>query len=131
RLAARGPGPAANLAAIRVVASVLDELSARAMPAVIQLADTVELGQLLPQQARLELAPLEAAAPALVQADESIRRSIDRVAALDTARLRPEVRDGVDQLRAGLARVGALVGAAAKASQVLPSMLGAHGPRTI
>jgi len=131
RLAARAPGPAANLAAIRVVVSVLDDLSTHAMPAVIQLADTVDLGHLLPRQNRLELAPLEAAAPALTRADESIQRSIDRIAALDQSRLRPEVRDGVRQLHEGLVRVGSLIGVAARASRVLPSMLGAHGARTI
>lgn len=131
RLAAHGPGPAANLAAVRVVVSVLDDLTTNAMPAVVEFADPAELGRLLPRQNRLELAPLEAAAPALQQADASIQRSIARMAAIDTSNLQPEVRAGVDQLRAGLARVGSLIGTAAKASRVLPSMLGAHGTRTI
>jgi len=131
RLAARAPGPAANLAAIRTVVSVLDDLTTNAMPAVLELADPAALGQLLPREGRLDLTPLAAAAPALRQADMVVQTSIARVAAIDPSGLRPEVRDGLGQLREGLARVGSLVGAAAKASQVLPSMLGAYGPRTI
>jgi hypothetical protein len=131
RLAARGPGPATNLAAIRVVASVLDELSTDALPAIVEVATALDLEQLMPRQERLELAPLETAAPALNHAKTSIRRLVNRLADVDTARLRPEVGAGIEQLRTGLARVGSLVGTAATASSVLPSMLGRHGDRTI
>lgn len=131
RLASRTPGPGADIAAIRIVAGILDDLGSQVMPAVVELADTAEVGQLLPQQGRLNLAPLEAAAPALNQADASVRRSVEILSSVDTTRLRREVREGVVQLREGLTRLAGILNAAAKASSVLPSMLGAHGARTI
>lgn len=131
RLASRLPGPGADLAAVRVVAQILDHLSSQAMPAVVELAGTAKIDNLLPRQGRLDLTALESAEPALSQADTAVRRCLELLRTIDIDGLRPEVRAGMVQLRDGLTRLGGIVGAAARASAVLPSMLGAHGPRTI
>jgi Protein of unknown function (DUF4012) len=119
-----------SLAAVRTVASVLDDLSRHALPTVVDLAGALQMRTFLPHGGRVNLAPLQAAAPAIEAVDATVRRDRDTVAAIATEGLLPAVRDAVVQLRDGLDRVRSLTGNAARAAVLMPDLLGANGSRT-
>ena len=66
----------------------------------------------------------------MVRADQDLHAQTDRVAALDVAELNPELAGPVGLMQTKLGEASALSTKAAKAVQLLPSMLGAHGKRS-
>lgn len=130
RWGARLPGIGVDLAAVRTVAYVLDDLSHSALPAMVDLVGGVNLASFVPRGGRFDLTALQRAAPAVIAVDTATRRAVEQIAAIPSADLLPPLRDGVAELADGLAQLATLTATAAKASVLLPSMLGAGGPRT-
>jgi hypothetical protein len=130
RLGAHAPIAGDDLAAVRTVAVVLDDLARDGLPELVETAGMVTTGTVAPKNGRMDLAPLQRAAPKLAVADTAVVRAAGRIAAIDTAGLADPVRAAVTDLLAGLRRAAKITGMAARSATLLPPMLGAAGPRT-
>jgi hypothetical protein len=130
RLASALPYAGDDLAAVRTVAGVLDDLGAQALPRLLRLADALNLTDLVPRDGRLDVAPVRANADDLIAVDAVVGELLARMRAIGTAGLSDRVADAVGQLTAALRRLSGLTSTAARAAVLLPSMFGEAGPRT-
>ena len=128
-LAAAMPWAGPNVDAVRTVADVVDGLATQALPGLMDATALVDPAALAPVGGRVDLAPLQAAAPVVVAADEEIQRSLERLSGVDVDALVAPVADGVTDLQKRLQDVAATTATASRAVQLLPPMLGAEGPR--
>ncbi|GAA1773397.1 DUF4012 domain-containing protein [Luedemannella helvata] len=124
------PRVGADLAALATIARVLDELSRRGLPELADVAATLDPASLAPRGTGVDLSRLSHAEPAIRVADAAVRQARDQVAAVPTAGLTDQVRDGLADLRAGLDQAAAMTATGVRAARLLPAMLGAGGPRT-
>jgi hypothetical protein len=118
-----------QLRAVRTVTVSLDDVATAAGPA-LGAVDTALASHDAPGQGRLELAPLVDALPAVVTAADSVTAATQAIGAIDTAGLTPRLAEPVAQLQDQLAQVSSAVDSGARVARLLPSMLGADGPRT-
>lgn len=119
-----------DLAAVRRVASTLDELARDGLPQLVATAGMLGAGSFLPAGGRIGLTPLERAAPRLAEADAAFRRARQSVDAIAADGLTKPARTAVIQLRDELRSAARTVTMAARIAALLPPMLGANGPRT-
>jgi hypothetical protein len=124
------PGLGRNLSAVDAVTAAVDQLAHAGLPPLVDTAGEVRPAALVPRDGRMELAPLRQAAPKLAAADEAVRQARDRVAAIDTGGLLPPVRSAIATLRQHLDQAVGQTATVARTAALLPSMLGADGPRT-
>ncbi|PRY27917.1 DUF4012 domain-containing protein [Pseudosporangium ferrugineum] len=130
RVAARLPAVGDEIAAVRTMAAALDDLARDGLPALVETAATVGPAALTPKDGRIDLAPLQRAAPRLAAADAAVRRARERVDGIALDGLREPVRSAVGDLRAQLADAAAVTATADRSATLLPSLLGAEGRRT-
>lgn len=130
RLGEALPVVGADAVAVRTVAHALDDLATDGLPPLVEVAGAVDASALRPVDGRIDLAPLVAAAPGLSTAAAAGERARAAVAGLDPADLHGPLPDAVAELQARLGEAAAALDVAATATEVLPSMLGAEGPRT-
>jgi hypothetical protein len=124
-----------DLSAVRAAALAVDTVADRAVPPLLQVADTLDPEALRPKDGRIDLAPLRAAQAPLREA----------VGALSDARsgLAPYVGDGAEagsllgpvdraitRLATELDDVASQTATASRAADLLPGMLGGDGTRT-
>ena len=128
RLGGHAPGVGDDVQAVRTVTAALDELATDVLPALVRVAAGIEA--LAPHGGAVDLTALSAAAPELLTADATIRRTRDRIGAIATGRLVGPLAAPIAGLRGRLDRAAALTGSALRAVQLILPMLGASGPRT-
>jgi hypothetical protein len=119
-----------DLAAVRTVAGIVDDLAGDGLTPLVSTAATLRVEAFAPRGGRLDLAPFAEVEPALTGADRAVRRALLRAEAIRTVGLTGRVRAAVEELCAGLRRAAATTGRAARAAALLPPLLGAAGPRT-
>ena len=124
------PAVGDDLAAVRTVAATVDGLARDGLPQLVATAGMLTVGSLLPTGGRIDLVPLQRAAPKLAEADAALRRALQSVDAIVLDGLTTPVRTGVLQLRNQLGRAARMVTMAAKTAAWAPPLLGADGPRT-
>ncbi len=124
------PGLGRNTRAVQDVARGVDTLARDALPQLMAAVRLVDPATLAPVDGRVQLAPLQEAAPALRSADAAVRGVVDDLDGIDTARLVDAVASPVEELRGQLRDVASTTATAARAATLLPPMLGADGPRT-
>ncbi len=124
------PAVGANVSAVRTVTTVLDQLSHDALPAMVDLTSTLRLDAVTPKNGTVDLTPLRTAAPTVATAHAAAARALSTVKPLTTADLWPQVRDAVTTLHDGLHTMTALLATAQRATDLVPSLLGARGRRT-
>ncbi|HEY3438838.1 MAG TPA: DUF4012 domain-containing protein [Actinotalea sp.] len=129
-LASRLPWVGAEVHAVQVVSEVVDGLAVKALPGLLDATALVDPSTLAPVGGRVDLAPLEAAAPAVLAADRELQQASTRLADLQGDDLWGAVARPVDDLTAKVDGVAATTATAARAVRLLPAMLGADGPRT-
>ena len=130
RLARVTPIVGSNAAAITTVASAVDDLAQHVLPSLVDTSATLDLQAIAPHDGRIDLAPIQHAAPAIVDAATALQRVHDQVAGISTSGLAPIVRRSVLQLRSELDAAVTTTSTAARAVTLLPPMLGATQPRT-
>lgn len=128
-VAASVPWVGANVDAVQTVAQAVDDLAQRALPSLMQASTLVDPAALAPVDGRVNLAPLQEAAPAIVAADEAVQLTAQRLDDLDTSALLGFVAEPVDTLRDQVADVAVTTATASRAAQLVPAMMGADGPR--
>ncbi|MCA2214078.1 DUF4012 domain-containing protein [Jidongwangia harbinensis] len=116
--------------AVRTVAAALDDLARDGLPPLVATAATTNPAALTPRNGRIDLAPLQAAAPRLRAADTAVRAALDRVTAIPAGGLSEPVRSAVAELTAKLGEAAAVTTTANRSAAALPTMLGAYGART-
>lgn len=129
RLATAVPWIGDDLAAVRTLAEVADDLSRNGLPSLLTAVEVVDPSDLLLPDGRVDLEPLTGVADQVVDGDAAVRSALDRIEALDTDALLPQLAQPVHQVHDQLAGVAATTATAARAVQLLPAMLGADGPR--
>jgi len=119
-----------NVRAVQVASEVVDDLAVRVLPDLMDVVAVVDPAALAPVDGRVDLAPLEAAAPVVVAADGEVSAARDRLATVADEDLWPAVAAPLGQLRDEVADVAMITATASRAVQLLPPMMGADGPRT-
>ncbi|HEY4992576.1 MAG TPA: DUF4012 domain-containing protein, partial [Nakamurella sp.] len=119
-----------NLGAIRDVTVTVDSLAMNVMPSLVDIANTLQPGELAPKDGAIDLAPIERISPLLQSADVEVNQARDRLASIDRTQLLQPVGDAVQTLSAKLGAASAVTGPGARTARLLPPMLGSEGPRT-
>ena len=124
------PGVGDDVVAVRTVADVTDVLAADVLPSVVTASETLDPAALRPKNGRVRLQPLIDVAPSVVRADEQLQEQVDRVAELRPVDLNPQLAEPVSLMQDKLGEAASLSSKASYALRLLPTMLGAEGPRT-
>ena len=112
------------------MADVIDTLSADALPSLIDATEVVDPAALAPVDGRVDLAPMQEAAPVVVTANDQVVAATRQIAEVETDELWAPLAGPFEQLTAQVADIAATTATAARAVQLLPAMLGADGPRS-
>ncbi len=118
-----------DVRAVQAVSEVVDGLAHDVLPNLVDVASVVDPETLVPTDGRVDLAPLQAVAPAVVSASEQVTAGQDRLDRIDAGGLLDQVAGPLDDMRDRLEHFASTTRTAARAVQLLPSMLGADGPR--
>lgn len=119
-----------DLVAVRTVSTAIDDVTTNALPAVSDLGTVLSSRSARTTDGRIDLAGLVDAAPRVHVANASMQRAHDAVAALDPSRLLAKLAGPVVQVQDGLDRAASVMRVADQVAGLVPSMLGADGPRT-
>lgn len=119
-----------QLAAVSTMTMAVDDVAGSALTPLVEVAGTFDVDALRPQDGRLDLAPFTTIQDAAATSAAELVDATAAVAAIDRDALLPPVRDAVGDLSALLTETRDGAGAVARATALLPAMLGADGPRT-
>jgi hypothetical protein len=127
--ASRLPGVGPTVEAFATMATVVDGLARGPLPRLADVVKVADPATFAPKGGRVDLAPLEDAAPDVERADQSVGDALQRVAGIDRAPVLPEVSTALADLEGQLADLRMSTATAARAAQLIPPMLGADRPR--
>lgn len=128
-LFARVPWLGAPIRTASGVSQVADELAQQVLPGLVRAGATLNPRALRVSGTHINLAPFTAARPVLQQVDARVRQLTRQLAALPAATYLPSVNRGRASALHQLEALGTRLHSAALVSELLPPMLGAHGPR--
>ena len=123
------PYVGSNLRAVRQVAVVVDDVATGAVEPVAGVIGDVNVKAFAPKDGKVDLAPLVKAQPAVARATATLAKAERDARAIDTTETLSPVTNAVDQLRNAATSVAAQAGAANRAVQLAPAMLGHDGDR--
>ncbi len=130
RLAEIVPVVGADARAVRTVAVAVDDLATDVLTPLVGVAEGLSPASLRPVGGRIDLAPLEAAAPVLVTATEAADRARRSVGELDPDKLHGPLVEPVTDLQDQLATASDALGQVSRLASLLPPMLGVEEPRS-
>lgn len=119
------PFVGANLEALRVVSETVDDLAADALVP----ASSISLESLKPVDGHFDVVALGDLGRLLQSTIDAVSVADDRLSALESAALVPQISSGVDTLTTTLNDVRPLLIGLTKPLSILPDALGASGPR--
>lgn len=119
-----------NVSAVQDTASALNVMSNQGIPVLLNVANEAKDGALRLQNGHLSTDAIASFAPQLRRAADAIDPAADRVARIHTGALVPPLNSLMAQVQKRVAEAKTSIDTAADAFQVLPSVLGADGPRT-
>lgn len=125
RVAESVPFIGPNLAAVRTVAVVVDDLVVDAL----QPATALSIDSFKPVDGRIDVDALEAASDLVDEVAIAVGNARQALDGIDTEELVDQVSSGVRQLDGALTQIEPLIEPAQKALAVLPGILGADEPR--
>lgn len=128
-LASTLPGLGSNFSAVAEVARSADDVATLGLAPLVRVYSSLNWEMLLPSSSGADLKPLEAASPSISSAAHVVRLSADRLSQIDTRKLVPQVAGPLNSARDQLQDLTGALDAAANASNIAPSMLGAQAPR--
>lgn len=127
--AERVPWIGPNLTAVRTAAAASNDVATRVVRPLVAAGGGLDLRALSISDGRIDLAPIAAAQPAVARASAAFTTARASVAAIRTGALIGPVASGVDRLRTVFDQTAPQLDAIGNAVRLLPSMLGAEGPR--
>ncbi|MCL8026253.1 DUF4012 domain-containing protein [Nocardioides bruguierae] len=113
---------------VRAAATVASDLSAGGLDDLLTVADQIDA--LAPQDGRIDVAAVEALQEPLANADTQLQDALATLEAEDSSGYLGRLKVQFDSLTSQVRTASEAVGSANTAAQVLPTMLGADGPRT-
>lgn len=119
----------ANFSAVRIVAQQLDSVASTGVQPLLELIETAQTGS--DSEDGLDLAVVRDAQDPLANAAAAFATADDELARIDRGALLPIVAGPVEEVSDAVTEAAPLVGAIARASELLPSMMGADEPRSI
>lgn len=119
-----------NFSAITEVTVSADDVVSRAVAPMLDSFDSLDWGSLTPQDGRIDVAPLQEVSPTLSSAANTVQLSYERLNGIDRARLLPQVSAPLERAIGSMDEARQALNGAASAAAILPSMMGADGPRT-
>lgn len=118
-----------NFSAATEVAVTAEDVAAGALAPLIGIAKSWHPSDLAPVNGRVHLDPIQDISPQLVNAANTVRLSYDRLSAIDTTRLLPDIVEPLSQATTNLAEANTVLSSASSSARLLPHMLGADGER--
>ena len=118
-----------NLAAVRQLADITDDLADEAIVPLAKLAPLLQGSSFKPVDGAINLAPLIEAKTAVADASASVTSSLQKIEAIDTKPLLDQVSGASTQLETMLAKYEPTLQTASSIIAVVPDALGASGPR--
>ncbi|GAA5148536.1 hypothetical protein GCM10025768_10340 [Microbacterium pseudoresistens] len=118
-----------SFTATREVAEVAADVAGDALTPIVSVTENLDLGGLGLAGGSIDLSGFADAEAPLQTAATALARAEDRADRIDAAATLPPLADAVQSLRDTLTQASATVGALHGAAALLPSMLGAEGPR--
>jgi hypothetical protein len=124
------PGLGSNLTAFRETAAMIDRLAKDALLPLTELAGTFTISSLSPSNGAIDLSTFTAAQPMLAEARSALDRANERATSIETKNTIPQIGVAVDQVVDLVGDAKDAIGGVETAASLLPSMLGADGPRS-
>lgn len=119
-----------NFSAVREIAEIAESVTADALTPVLDAAEGLDLADLGFAGTTIDLAPFADAVAPLGRADDTLSAALVQARAIDAGATLPPLEDAVGQVRDAVDEAATLVGTLHGAAELLPSMLGADGPRS-
>ncbi|WP_375000609.1 DUF4012 domain-containing protein [Aeromicrobium sp. CTD01-1L150] len=126
---ARLPVVGDDVDAIRTVSRELDRVVVQALPAVVEVADEIQLDTFSPQDGRIDLAAVERTLPVVVRTREVLEQAGVEIAAIEPDALFGRLRVPIRDVQRSMASARLAASAAQAAGDLLPTMLGGEGKR--
>jgi hypothetical protein len=123
------PWVGADFHAVQAVGEASHLLAAGALRDLADVSETLKVKDLQPVGGRFDTAPLKAAQPQLAAAAQSAREADDLLSDVHPADLDSRIRARVQKVIENAAALRSATDTAARASELLPDVLGASGPR--
>jgi hypothetical protein len=124
------PALGQNLTAFREASALIDQLAKDALPPLSELAGTFTVDSLAPEGGVFSLDTFTSAQPLLSAARDAFAVADAQAAAIDTASTIPQIGVAIDQVTALVGDAKSAVDGIETAASLLPSMLGAEGPKS-
>jgi hypothetical protein len=118
-----------NFSAVSDVAEIADEVASDALVPVLDVAGRLDLASLGFSGGRIDLTPFATIEPPLADAAATLSAAEERALAIDADATLPPLADAVGEMRSAVTQAATVVGSLHGAAALLPSMLGAEGPR--
>ena len=118
-----------NFSAVSEVAEIADDVASDALVPVLEAADALDLASLGLSGGAIDLTPFAQIEPSLAEASATLTSAETRALGIDADATLPPLADAVREMRTTVTQAATVVGALHGASALLPSMLGAEGPR--
>lgn len=129
KLASAVPLIGANFSVVREVAVAADEVAVGSAKPLLKVLNSVSWEELAPVNGKLNVEPLRASSPTILAAAKTLELSYARLHAIDQDTLLPQVARPLTTVVDKLDAYRTTVRTAADVSEILPSMMGADGPR--
>lgn len=129
RLASEVPIVGSNFSAVREIAIAADEVASTSAKPLLNVAESFNWELVSPDSGKFNIGPLEESSPTIVSAATTIELTYQRLKAIDTSKLIPQVSVPLTTVMTRLESARDGMNTAADVSKVLPSMMGADQPR--
>jgi hypothetical protein len=129
KIASALPWLGANFSAVHEVAVAADEVILGSAKPLLRVVNSLIWEDLTPVNGKLNVEPLQASSPTIVAAAKTLELSHARLHTIDGDALLPQVAQPLNDITDRLNTFRIAVETAADVSEVLPSMMGADGPR--
>ncbi|MGN6722131.1 MAG: DUF4012 domain-containing protein [Marmoricola sp.] len=119
-----------NVSAIQDSATALNAIANSSLPVLLHLADEVQNGTLRPHNGRISPEAIAQLAPEVRRAANALDGPATAVENINTSNLLPPLDSLMGQVQERITQAKVAIDAAANGFEVLPTVLGGHGPRT-
>lgn len=123
------PGISTDVSAFRTATRSIDDLAQGVLPPLVDAAATVDVSGLGITDGRVDLGPLEQAAPLVQSASDRLAPVVAALDGLHPSDLRSQLAGPVSQLQDKVADLDRTVTTVHRTTALLPGMLGADGTR--
>lgn len=119
----------ANFSAVTEISVSADDVVGRAIGPLIEDFDSSVWSKLAPVNGQIDLAAIEAAAPKLSVAANTVQISHDRLSTIEQTELLPQIAEPLSEAIEALDSASEIMDDAAAAGKLVPGMLGSDEPR--